>query len=83
MIHPLEGIKSAVGDTVEVTYAKGCHTHKFLPSIPSELFADNGGFKVDFYDGQEFEGTPIETKILKGNKFWAMGGFGLDIVAQS
>lgn len=83
VIHPLEGIKSAVGDTVEVTYAKGCHTHKFLPSIPSELFADNGGFKVDFYDGQEFEGTPIETKILKGNKFWAMGGFGLDIVAQS
>ena len=38
---------------------------------------------MDFYDGQEFEGTPIETKILKGNKFWAMGGFGLDIVAQS
>ena len=55
----------------------------FLPAIPGELFKENNGFKVEFYDGQEFEGQPIETKILKGNKFWAMGGFGLDIVAQS
>ena len=83
VVHPLEGIKSALSDNVEVTYAKGCHTHKFLPAIPTELFAENNGFKVDFYDGQEFEGSPLETKILKGNKFWAMGGFGLDIVAQS
>ena len=82
MIHPLGGIKSALDENVEVTHAKGCHTHKFLPAIPSELFAENGGFSVDFYDGQEFKGSPIETRILK-NKFWAMGGFGLDIVAQS
>ena len=83
VVHPLEGIKKALGEDIEVTYAKGCHTHKFLPAIPEDLFLENDGFSVDFYDGQEFEGSPIETKILKGNKFWAMGGFGLDIVAQS
>ena len=83
VVHPLEGIKAALDENVEVTYAKGCHTHKFLPAIPDSLFTENEGFSVDFYDGQEFKGSPIETKILKGNKFWAMGGFGLDIVAQS
>ena len=83
VVHPLEGIKAALDENVEVTYAKGCHTHKFLPAIPESLFTENEGFSVDFYDGQEFKGSPIETKILKGNKFWAMGGFGLDIVAQS
>ena len=83
VVHPLEGIKSNLDDNIQVSYAKGCHTYKFLPAIPTELFKENDGFKVDFFDGQEFEGEPIETKILKGNKFWAMGGFGLDIVAQS
>ena len=83
VVHPLEGIESALGDDKKVDYAKGCHTHKFLPAIPSNLFKENDGFQVDFYDGQEFDGKPIETKILKGNKFWAMGGFGLDIVSQS
>ena len=37
VIHPLEGIKNAVGKNVEVEFAKGCHTHKFLPSIPNGL----------------------------------------------
>ena len=82
-MHPLEGIKAALDDDTQINYAKGCHTYKFLPAIPSDLFKENDGFKVEFYNGQEFEGSPIETKILKGNKFWAMGGFGLDIVAQS
>jgi beta-glucosidase len=83
VVHPLEGIEAALGDEKQVNYAKGCHTHKFLPAIPSNLFKENDGFQVDFYDGQEFDGKPVETKILKGNKFWAMGGFGLDIVSQS
>ncbi len=83
VVHPLEGIELALGDTAEINYAKGCHTYKFLPGISSSLFKNNEGFKVEFYNGQEFEGSPIETKLLKGNKFWAMGGFGLDIVAQS
>ena len=83
VVHPLEGIELALGDTAKINYAKGCHTYKFLPGISSSLFKNNEGFKVEFYNGQEFEGSPIETKILKGNKFWAMGGFGLDIVAQS
>ena len=83
VVHPLEGIKAALDDDTQINYAKGCHTYKFLPAIPSDLFKENDGFKVEFYNGQEFEGSPIETKILKGNKFWAMGGFGLDIVAQS
>ena len=83
VVHPLDGIQAALSDQVEINYAKGCHTYKFLPAIPSNLFKENDGFKVEFFNGQEFEGSPIETKILKGNKFWAMGGFGLDIVAQS
>ena len=71
VVHPLEGIKSNLDDNIQVSYAKGCHTYKFLPAIPTELFKENDGFKVDFFDGQEFEGEPIETKILKGKKFWA------------
>ena len=41
VIHPLEGIESALGNDKKVDYAKGCHTHKFLPAIPSELFKEN------------------------------------------
>ena len=83
VVHPLEGISSAVGSNVDVSFAKGCHTHKFLPPIPSNLFKGKKGYKVEFYDGQEFEGSPIETKNLEGGKFWALGGFGLDIVSTA
>ena len=41
------------------------------------------GYKVEFFDGQEFAGSPVETKYLEGGKFWALGGFGLDIVSSS
>ncbi|MFL2701648.1 MAG: glycosyl hydrolase family 3 [Gammaproteobacteria bacterium] len=83
VVHPLEGINNAAGKNVEVEFAKGCHTHKFLPSIPNELLKGGKGFEVEFYDGQEFEGSPIETRNLTGGKFWALGGFGLDIVSKS
>ena len=82
LVHPLEGINNAVSD-VEVSFAKGCHTHKFLPSIPKELLNEGKGYKVEFFDGQEFAGSPVETKYLEGGKFWALGGFGLDIVSSS
>ena len=51
VVHPLEGLKSAFGDSAEINYAKGCHTYKFLPGISSDLFKDNDGFKVEFYNG--------------------------------
>ena len=63
VVHPLEGLKSAFGDSAEINYAKGCHTYKFLPGISSDLFKDNDGFKVEFYNGQDFEGSGCNSPL--------------------
>ena len=86
VVHPLEGITNNL-DGLEIEYAKGCHTHKYLPAIEKRLIScpetGSEGFKVDFFEGEGLDGPPIETKILSGQRFWAMQGFGVDIATKS
>ena len=86
VVHPLEGITNNL-DGLEIEYAKGCHTHKYLPAIEKRLIScpetGSEGFKVDFFEGEGLDGSPIETKILSGQRFWAMQGFGVDIATKS
>jgi beta-glucosidase len=85
VVHPLEGIQNATDGQTEVSYAKGCHTHKVLPAIERELLStdsDKPGFKVEFFENQNFSAEPVVTDYMSGSKFWALGGFGLDVISK-
>jgi len=85
-VHPLEGMQNNLPNT-EILYAKGCHTHKYLPAIEKNLIScpesDKPGYKVDFFEGEDLGGQAIETKILSGQRFWAMQGFGVDVATST
>ncbi|MDC0072829.1 glycoside hydrolase family 3 C-terminal domain-containing protein [Gammaproteobacteria bacterium] len=85
VVHPLEGIQNSVDSYTEVSYAQGCHTHKFLPAIDIDSLSTDGdksGFKVEFYENQDFNADPVVTDHMTGSKFWALGGFGLDVISK-
>ena len=86
VVHPLEGIDNALNKDTEVLYAKGCHIHKFLPGIEQSLLKNDSeevGFKVEFFNEQNFESDPVETSYMSGNKFWAFGGFAANFITKS
>ena len=86
VVHPLEGLTENLKEDVEVKYAKGCHTHKYLPAIEKKLIScpktQESGFLVDFYKGEDFGGEILESSVMKGGKFWALSGFGIDIASK-
>lgn len=56
---PLNSIKGAAQR--EVTYAIGCHIHKWLP-VASAFCSDGAGrpgITIDWYRGDKFEGKPV------------------------
>ncbi len=78
-IHPLEALKAYVSDK-NIFYAKGAHTHKYLPKLNESLFSDPAGFKVEYFDEEIVESKLIKVEKLKGNKFWVFDGFAKDII---
>ena len=86
VVHPLEGISSAVGNNVDVSFAKGCHTHKFLPALEKDLIScpktGESGFLVEFYKGEDLAGDVLESSVMRGGRFWALTGFGIDIASK-
>jgi len=86
VVHPLEGLTENLKDKVIVEYAKGCHTYKYLPQIKSDQIScpksKNPGFLVDFYKGEDFSGEVLESSVMKGGRFWALTGFGVDLAMK-
>ena len=78
-IHPLEALKNYI-DEKRISYAKGVHTHKYLPKFNESLFSDSEGFKVEYFDSEIKESKLLKTEFLKGNKFWVFDGFAKDII---
>ena len=78
-VHALDGIKNFVNSKIKINYEKGCHIDKYLPPLEDKLTKIKGkskkGFLVEFFNGKNFKGKPLETEILKGNRFWALQGF--------
>ena len=81
-IHPLEGIVNLVNDSMDISYAKGCHTYKYLPEINSQLLNSNknnqSGYLVKFFE-EDLDQNLLKTEVLCGNKFWALQGFAIDL----
>ncbi|KAJ3126685.1 hypothetical protein HK098_007291 [Nowakowskiella sp. JEL0407] len=51
-VSPFDGIKAAVGDSVEVIAEIGCHSHKLLPLLNSRIETPSGvsGLQVEFFN---------------------------------
>tara|TARA_B100000287_G_C20671664_1_gene793611 strand:+ start:2160 stop:4607 length:2448 start_codon:yes stop_codon:yes gene_type:complete len=81
-IHPLEALRERLGSETEILYAKGCHTHKYLPRLNEKLMADQNGFLVEYYEGNDFNKNLILEERLIGNKFWVFEGFAKDIISK-
>ena len=86
VVHPLEGLTENLKDKVIVEYAKGCHTYKFLPQIESDQIScpksKRQGFLVDFYKGEDFSGEVLKSSVMRGGRFWALTGFGIDLAMK-
>jgi len=81
-VHPLEALKNRLGPEVEIAYAKGCHTHKYLPRLNENLTNDGQGFLVEYFDGNNFEEKLIMKEHLIGNKFWVFEGFAKEVISK-
>ena len=81
-VHPLEAFQTRLDPSVEIAYAKGCHTHKFLPRLNENLTSDGQGFLVEYFDGNNFEGDLIMQEHLIGNKFWVFEGFAKEVISK-
>ena len=80
--HPLEAFENKLGDQINISYAKGCHTHKYLPKVKEELMDDEKGFLVQYFEGSKFDENILVEEHLIGNKFWVFEGFAKDVIAK-
>ena len=80
--HPLEAFENKLGDQTNISYAKGCHTHKYLPKVKEELMDDEKGFLVEYFEGSKFDENILVEEYLIGNKFWVFEGFAKDVIAK-
>ena len=80
--HPLEAFKNKLGNQTNISYAKGCHTHKYLPKVKEELMDDEKGFLVEYFEGSKFDENILVQEHLIGNKFWVFEGFAKDVIAK-
>ena len=81
-VHPEEALRSRLDPEIDITYAKGCHTHKYLPRINESLMNGEQGFLVEYFDGHNFGENLILSEHLIGNKFWVFEGFAKEIISK-
>jgi beta-glucosidase len=78
-VTPLEGIRTKLGTTTNVVYAKGCDLAEGLPSficIPAAVLSHNGtpGLQANYYNNKDFTGNILFTttdSVLDAN--WGDG----------
>ena len=80
--HPLKAFQNKLGDHTNISYAKGCHTHKFLPRVNEGFMDDKEGFLVEYFEGSNFDENLLVKEHLIGNKFWVFEGFAKDVIAK-
>jgi len=71
--HPLDALKRRIGNSIEVSFAPGCSTHKYIPApdrgliSPSETDA-SGGLKLETFASKDLSGPTIESRTTSRNK---------------
>ena len=59
VISPLAGIQNRAGESVQVSYALGCATHKSLPLLDKNWLAD--GVTLQYFSNRDLAGDPVHT----------------------
>lgn len=77
-ISPLQGIRQRLGDAVDVRFAQGGIAYRQMPQLdPAWLAApegaDQGGFRVTYYNSLEPGGQPAVTRFEPRTQFVWMG----------
>ena len=80
--HPLEAFQNKLGKQINISYAKGCHTYKYLPKVDENLMDNKEGFLVEYFEGSNFDENLLMQEYLVGNKFWVFEGFAKDVIAK-
>lgn len=59
-VTPLDGIRAAVGDDVEILFERGCLAYKMLPELDARLVGSDGGpgMTIEFFEHLDPEGEP-------------------------
>ena len=81
-VHPLEAFQNKLGKQINISYAKGCHTYKYLPKVDENLMDNKEGFLVEYFEGSNFDENLLMQEYLVGNKFWVFEGFAKDVIAK-
>ena len=81
-VHPLDALRQKFEPEAKVTYAKGCHTHKYLPKLNEGLMGSEKGFLVEYFSGKDFDKNLVMQEHLVGNKFWVFEGFAKEVLAK-
>ncbi|KAL4778775.1 glycoside hydrolase superfamily [Aspergillus varians] len=70
-ITPEEGLRAALGDSVEFEYAKGAHTFRQLPSLTEGVVDRDGnpGWTIDFFVAEEPTGEPASSSSSEHPKY--------------
>jgi beta-glucosidase len=69
-VTPYEGIKTKVGDSVEVGYELGCTNYMLLPPLDTNLISPDGkatehGLTVSYFNNADLSGQPVYTTVAK------------------
>ncbi len=84
--HPLDAFDKKMGDSIDIKYAKGCHTHRYLPPFNESLINNDDkkdkGFLIEYFDRSNNKNELIHSEFGTGGKFWVFEGFAKDIIAK-
>jgi beta-glucosidase len=70
IVGPLEALRAALGDAVEVVHEPGCTNHKFAAAVPSERWAGgrpgSGGAPTTFAVAARVDDGPVLVELFDG-----------------
>lgn len=63
----LDGLETALGDTTEVVWSRGCDTWKQPPLLDLQQLSHDGepGLRATYFPGPAFDGEPLRTEVLR------------------
>ncbi|KKY21301.1 putative glycoside hydrolase family 3 [Diplodia seriata] len=71
-VTPYDGLKAALGDDVELLYAKGAHTFRLLPPMGKDVkdYEGSPGWTLQRFDTDDYSQSPVGTKNIPTSN-WA------------
>lgn len=69
---PVEGIRAALGDTVEVVVERGCRIDKYAPAVDPARWGEGRPVQVELFAGETPEGDPVAVRDVRrvGHTFY-------------